>query len=153
MNRTRMIIENQKVRVEEIICPIAGTNNKSAKVPWGLDHCAMHYSIAQKYPDLKNGCKDCSKFERRIDGGCTMNEQLECFYCGTKKDFQNCCSEADRVYKQRVISLFKAGSPTDAQFDEMATALAAYSYNNPEQMKNINNHVGLKHSASKEEGE
>lgn len=46
-----------------------------------------------------------------------------------------------RQYKDRVIALFRAGSPTDEQFEEMAEACLMQSEDRSEKMQSIDRHI------------
>lgn len=66
----------------------------------------------------------------------------ECYYCGTKNKV-HCCEPTIRQYKDRIIALFRAGSPTDEQLEEMAEACLMQSEYRPEKMVSIDRHIGM----------
>lgn len=53
-------------------------------------------------------------------------------------------------YKDRVIALFRAGAPTDKQFEEMAEACLMQSEDRPDSITSIDTHVGVYTSYCKE---
>lgn len=64
----------------------------------------------------------------------------KCQYCGTRNR-PVCCSEAERIFKDRLHSLLKAGDPPDAILIEIANACAKEAWDTPQNLSALIGHL------------